>query len=296
VAEAPGPDENFVELDLDWIISRSGFTRNDYVIGMRSGGPMNHEHGDRNSVQLKTYGELLIADPIRLAYWGVEKEWIMRGPLGHNGVLIDGEGVQYHKGEEGTNESKSHATIVRAGQRDGYHFWASDATQAYQILTSDVSSVTRSVISFPDFPAVLILDKVIKTSRPSIVSTRWQVENSDGKGDLTIGDDAITIERPRARLYLATNGSAGRKLGEGSFESDRREQPFRFAEVTAAKAGTNVFNVTAAVPLMIGEADPVVSIEQDGSDWRVRIVKGNSVIDVLVHDRGALPEYEVTSR
>ena len=295
-AQAPGPEANFVELDLDWIVSRSGFGRNDYVIGMRSGGPMNHEHGDRNSIQLKTYGEILIADPIRLSYWGQEDEWIMRGALGHNGVLIDGVGVQYHNGEEGTNESKSHATIVRAGQRDGYHFWTSDATQAYQLLTPDVASVTRSVISFPDYPAAVILDKVVKKGSASIVSTRWQVENTDGNGELKIGEGSFAIERPRARLYVAVDGNAGRVLGAGLFESDRRDEPFRFAEVTTETASAEVLNITVALPLMIGEHDPQISIERTGTDWRVSILKDNSVVDLLVHDRGAIPEFDVTSR
>ena len=34
----------------------------------------------------------------------------------------------------------------------GYDFWASDATQAYQLLTPDVESVTRSIVSFPEMP------------------------------------------------------------------------------------------------------------------------------------------------
>ena len=89
------------------------------------------------------------------------------------------------------NESKSHATIVRAGQRPGYHFWASDATQGYQVLNPDVKSVTRSVITFPDAPVIAILDKVIKESEGSEILTRWQVENSDTLGSVEAGEGSF---------------------------------------------------------------------------------------------------------
>ncbi|HLE56937.1 MAG TPA: heparinase II/III family protein, partial [Rhodothermia bacterium] len=227
----PPKDSHLVQLDLDWIVSRSGYDLDDFVVGMRSGPPMNHEHGDRNSIQLKAYGEILLADHRTLTYWSGDPEWTMRTSLGHNMVLIDGVGVQYHNGEEGTNESKSHARIVRAGERPGYHFWTSDATQGYQLLNPNVRSVTRSIIAFPDAPAIVVLDKVVTDTAASRISTRWHVEDSDGQGALTVDDGSFTIARPHARLYAAVSGDSNQDVTSGRFDSENKKYPFIFAEV-----------------------------------------------------------------
>lgn len=289
----PGKESHFVELDLDWIISRSGYALDDFVVGMRSGAPMNHEHGDRNSIQLKAYGEILLADHRRITYDARLPEWDMRRAEGHNTVLVDGVGMQYHNGEEGTNESKSHAKIVRAGQRPGYHFWASDATQGYQVLNPDVRSVTRSIISFPDAPAIIVLDKVIKESNESQIKARWHVENSDGLGTVTVSDGSFTIDRPNARLYAAVSGNATQAVEPGSFESDIKDHPFTWVDVSEAGDVTDAFKIMVGVPLDDGEPDPAVSITQHGSFWTIQIQKVGSEIVVTVNDDGTLPEFQV---
>ena len=38
--------------DLEWIVSRTGYEKEDLVVAMRSGPPFNHEHADRNSIIL----------------------------------------------------------------------------------------------------------------------------------------------------------------------------------------------------------------------------------------------------
>lgn len=294
VPEAPGTDADLVKLDLDWIVSRSGYLPDDYVVGMRSGGPMNHEHGDRNSIQLKAYSEILLADHQRLGYWHDDPEWEMRGARGHNTVLIDGVGHQYHNGREGTNESRSHAKIVRTGKRAGYHFWASDATQGYKLLNPDVKSVTRTILSFPDSPAIIILDKLMMHEGVAEFSARWHIENSDGKGDLDLGDQSFSIIRPGARLYTTVSGSTSHTISSDSFKSDTKEFPFRFVEVTATEKQKEALNVTVAVPLKNGEADPEVSIVQNASEWTIRISKNGQVIRAKVIDSGTLPEFEVS--
>jgi hypothetical protein len=305
-AEAPTDDGFFAELDLDWIISRSGYDADDFVIGMRSGAPMNHEHGDRNSIQLKSYREILLADHRRLSYWNSDPEWVMRGSAGHNMVLIDGAGVQYHNGEEGTNESKSYAKIVRSGRRPGklgeYHFWASDATQGYRLLNRDITSVTRTVISFPDYPAVVVLDKITKTGAPSLVSARWHAENSDGQATISVDADngIFTISRPNARLFAKIAGTSTLTPTVGTFESLNKEHPFRFVEAQTAGGQTEVFNIMVGIPLRPGEPDPMVTINQSGETWTIQIGKnlvgGSSEVYITVSDNGPLPEFEVEER
>jgi hypothetical protein len=291
--EAPGEASHFVELDLDWISSRSGYELDDYVVGMRSGGPSNHEHGDRNSIQLKAFGEILLADHPSITYWAADPDWAWRGSLGHNSVLIDGTGHQYHKGEEGTNESKSHATIVRAGERSGYHFWASDATQAYQLIHPDVGSVTRSIVSFPEAPAIVVIDKVIKESEASLVSNRWHVENRDGLGSVTVGNGSFTIHRPDARLYAKVSGDSDQEIELGQYDSANKEHPFVYVQVSDQDSLTTSLKMMVGVPLRSGEPDPVVDVEQNGSGWTIKIQKRGSVIAMKVLDKGPLPEFEV---
>ncbi|MFV1979832.1 MAG: heparinase II/III family protein, partial [Rhodothermia bacterium] len=289
----PGENGHFVELDLDWIISRNGYEVDDFVAGMRSGGPMNHEHADRNSIQLKAYGEILLADHRKITYNRQLPEWVMRTSLGHNTVLIDGVGQQYHKGEEGVNESKSSARIVRSGRRPGYHFWASDATPGYRLVNPDVRSVTRSVITFPDTPAIVVMDKVTKKNDASRISARWYMENGDGLGTVAFADDAFTIRRPHAQFFAAVAGSSDQVLETGSFEFTNRDHPFRFVDVSDAGDVLDSFRIMVGVPLRPDEPDPVVDFVQDGSEWTIRIQKSDSEIVVQAYDRGVLPEFEV---
>ena len=292
--EEPNQDSHFVETDMDWIISRSGFGMDDYVVGMRSGPPSNHEHGDRNSIQLKAYGEILLADHRHLAYWSSDPEWIMRTSHGHNTVSIDGVGSQYHNGEEGTNESKSHAKIVRAFSRRGYHFWASDATQAYKLLTPDTKSVTRSIISFPDVPAIVVIDKVMKETTPSQISARWQLENeNDGQATLSVGDGSFTIKRPHGRLYAAVAGDSDQQISPGEFDSANKEYPFTYVDVTDGDRRMHAFKLMVGVPLRPEEPDPIIDFSREGQTWTIHLNKNGSEIAVKVLDKGALPEFEV---
>jgi hypothetical protein len=208
-------------------------------------------------------------------------------------VLVDGAGVQYHNGEEGTNESKSHARIVRSGQRGGYHFWASDATQGYRILNPDVRSVTRTVVTFPEVPAIVVLDKVIKENELSSISTRWHLENSDGLAGLALGDSSFTIVRPRARLFTRVEGSSGLSIAEGTFESERKEHPFTFAEVSSTDSLKQAFLVTVGVPLTREEPDPEVAIVDESDHWTIRIQTPDDRIELRAFDAGVLPEFEV---
>ena len=301
-ASPPSDDLLFVELDLDWIVSRSGFDREDFVVGMRSGEPMNHEHGDRNSIQLKALDEILLADHRRLNYWNVGPEWEWRGSRGHNMLLVDGLGVQYHNGEEGTNESKSHATIVRSGQRDGYHFWASDATPGYQLLNDDIRSVTRTVISFPDHPVIVVLDKVIKDSAPSRIANRWHAENGDGQASVSIDTErkAFTIRRPKARLFGRFGGTSGVSAATHSMDSPRKDHPFRYVETMSNELLTESFNVLVAVPLRESSPNPDISITRSDETWSIQIAMNptdhTTSIAVTAIDRGNLPEFEVDIR
>ncbi len=109
----------------DWVVSRSGWKEGDTVVALRSGGPSNHEHADRNSVIFKAYGERLFHDPFKAAYSYTEPHWLLRLTEAHTAVLIGGKGHQYHDGHEGTNASWAEAKIIE--YRVGNGHWSSPA-------------------------------------------------------------------------------------------------------------------------------------------------------------------------
>jgi hypothetical protein len=291
---SPPDGPTLVELDLDWIIARTGYEVDDLVAAMRSGGPMNHEHADRNSLLLKAYGEILLSDPGRVTYDNTSREWVLRTSKGHNMILIDGQGIQYHQGEEGVNESRSSARIVRSGERPGYVFWASDATHGYRLVNSDVASVTRSVILFTEAPCLVVVDKVVMAKgRPASITARWQIENRDNRGGLDLeAREAFTINRPEARLHVHYDGSLEYSAGEGRFEFENSEQVYPYVDVDGGRTEEALL-ITVATPLRNREKDPTVSLVGSGSTWNLNITKQGSGILMKVYDQGTLPEFEV---
>ena len=295
VRPAP-PDESthHVETDLDWIIARTGYEVDDLVLAMRSGGPMNHEHADRNAILFKAFGEILLADHGKVTYDPRSPQWVLRTALGHNMILIDGKGIDYHQGEEGTNESDSSAKIVRAGQRPGYIFWASDATPAYRLVTPDVEAVTRSVLLFPEAPCLVVMDKVVMSGDAAQIAARWHLENRDGAGDIQVKDGSgFTFHRPTARLHVESFGSGAYSVAEGTFDFAEAGQDFRYVDVTRTEPAKESLLITVATPLRPDDPDPVMAVKREGSLQQIEISLEGSVIRLDILNDGPLPEFEI---
>jgi hypothetical protein len=228
-----------VKFDNDWVVSRSGWGIDDTVVAMRSGGPANHEHADRNSVIVKAHGERLLHDPLGAAYPYTEKHWLLRLTGAHTAVLIDGKGHQYHDGHEGTNASKAVAHVVRYEPGDQMTFFTSDATPAYQLVNSDVKKVQRTVVFVkPDL--VVLLDELEKGENPSTLQARFQAFNADGKAKLVIGADgkSFEIHRPTAKLVARTGASTDLQITQGVLDVpvDKGVFPYVQTSVEASKA------------------------------------------------------------
>jgi len=149
-------------LDLDWVICRSGWAPDDAVLAFRSGGPANHEHADRNSFFYKYQGERLLNDHFGAAYDWRDPKWLLRLTEAHNAVLVDGQGHQYHNGEEGTNESQAEASLIRYEDDGDRVWWCSDATPAYRLVNDDIRRVRRTVLFAK--PDVIVLFDQIETA------------------------------------------------------------------------------------------------------------------------------------
>jgi len=268
----------------------------DLVVAMRSGPPANHEHGDRNSVILKYFGEILLTDSKRPTYNAKSPAWMLRTSPGHNTILIDGEGHQYHSGLEGTNESKASAEIVRKGQRPGYEFWASDATQAYAILDADVESVTRTVLVFGDMPFLLVLDKIRKKEVSSDFAARWFIENSDGEADIETDGQTFTLSRPKAKFFGVVAGNQELEVVKAKLPLDESFGVFPHVDVKSSGKSRDAFMILAGSPLQNCEESPEVEIRKKGDAYEIEVSKGDQYLKLKVYDQEDLPEWEVVEQ
>ena len=289
----PSEKDYFKKLELDWIVTRTGYGIDDLVVAMRSGPPFNHEHADRNSIIVKYLGEILLADIKHPTYDPNSPGWLLRTSPAHNTVLIDGQGHQYHKGEEGTNASKASARIVRSGERQGYVFWASDATPAYALIDEDIQSVTRTVLVFDEIPCLIVLDKLIKKGNPSQFTARWHIENSDRKGRGTFDKNSFVISRPNARLYAVCAGTPAIQVDSDFLPLPESIGAFPFFDVSADQSAKQAFIVMVAAPLELESALPAVSIVENKNDWTIDFNNGDRKLKLLVFDHGELPEFEL---
>lgn len=234
-AKKPGNDLLDVRFSNDIVVSRSGWGADDGLVALRSGGPANHEHADRNSVIFKAYGERLFHDPYKAAYPYTEPHWILRLTPAHTAVLIDGKGHQYHDGHEGTNASWAEARVIAYKASPTAMMVTSDATEAYKLVNKDVLQVHRTLVFLK--PDILLLhDRVRLGTTPLPVQLRFQVDDSDEKGSVTSEGSAFDITRPRATLHgtLFAGGSVQTRTGKINVPPDKGIHPYAEAESSPA--------------------------------------------------------------
>jgi len=242
-ASLPSVDLKDVKFENDWIVSRSGWGVDDTVVAMRSGGPANHEHADRNSVIVKAYGERLLHDPYGAAYSYTEKHWILRLTEAHTAVLVDGKGHQYHDGREGTNPSKAQAHVVQYNPGEKLSVFTSDATPAYRLVDEDIQKIQRTVV-FVKPDVVLFVDEFQKGTNPSIFQARFQAFNADGKANLVVAEkgQAFEIHRPFALLMAKVVCDSPVQITQGKLDLPEEKGIFPYIQVATQpiKRGTVV--------------------------------------------------------
>ncbi|NND71979.1 MAG: hypothetical protein HKN43_10405 [Rhodothermales bacterium] len=280
--------------DLDWIVARTGYDPKDLTVAMRSGGPGNHEHADRNSIIVKSHGEQLVVDPYRPPYGFTDPSWMMRTTAGHSAVLVDGEGHQYHDGTEGTNASQAVAHIVRKVFRHGYCHWTSDATPAYQMVNREIVSITRSVVVLFDLSTVVVFDVVQKESQPGKIQARFFGYNHDGRIKLMAGGSQFQTVRPHAHM----NGVAQSPQGVSSMvqslpiaESESVKHPFVELTTTSDSLRPALLTVLSCAPTDSMPASASVTIE--GDTYMVDVANDASSTRIVVVDSGLIPEIKI---
>ncbi len=284
--KAPGAELLDVRLSNDWVTSRTGWAPADTVIGLRSGGPANHEHADRNSIVLKAHGDRLFHDPFHAAYSYTAPQWKLRLTEAHSAVLIDGKGHQYHDGHEGTNSSFAVASVTDFRTGPNWMTVTSDATEAYALVLPDVTRVTRTLVFLkPD--VLLLLDRVqLKTAAP--VQLRFQVFNEDGKGSVSAAGSAFGIDRPFASLRATVASLGSASAAPGRLDLPESGGIYPFAEVTSTSA-TNHEVLTACTMGPAGEAHGTLTVTRDGATWRITGKHRSQKIDATIKSSDTVP-------
>ncbi len=288
-ATSPPPAEWLnTRLDNDWVISRDGWGPESTVVALRSGGPANHEHADRNSIIFKAHGERMFHDPFKAAYVATHPRWLLRLTEAHTAVIVDGQGHQYHDGSEGTNASWARATVTGYDARDERMQVTSDATDAYRLVLPYVQRVDRSLYYLkPD--VLLILDR-LDCGQPADFTARFQVFNEDTFGGAQAKGKSFTITRPFAHLA----GSCHAHGNPVTVERDRLDLPaeegdFPFVAATSKSAQSHaILTVAAASP----HREPIGGLKVVPTDqgWRVFGTHRGLSIDTAVDvARNTLP-------
>jgi hypothetical protein len=267
----PSPGNRLWISDLDWVVARTGFEADDLVVALRSGGPANHEHADRNALIVKCFGEQLVTDPYRPPYSFADPAWPMRLTIAHSAVLIDGKGHEHHNGVEGTNASQSYARLVDSGTGEGYAFWVSEATQPYRLVDLMLRRVARTVVTLFDAPAVVVIDRMARFEGLSQLQARFFGYNYDGSGQVEALDKGFKIVRPEAVAVARVLSTGQITTSVGSLpipEEQATRHPF--VEVGTVEPSMESTLVTV---LSIGRSTttiPEVSFERTSDGFRIQ--------------------------
>ncbi len=262
----PGPALHDVRMSNDWVVSRTGWKPEDTVVALRSGGPANHEHADRNSVILKAHGERLFHDPFKAGYSPTLPTWLLRQTEAHSAVLINGQGHQYHDGREGTNPSFAEARVTAYAKGAGWMCVTSDATDAYALVLPEVRFVERTVVVLkPD--VVLLLDRVV-LEKAHPVQLRFQAFNDDGRAQVTASGSTFSIQRPLAVAHGVAYSASAVEAETGRLALPDAEGVFPYAHVSSASGLRHeILTLVSTGPAHTAAANLAVTRETDG--WSV---------------------------
>ncbi len=118
-------------------------------------GSISHSHGDQNAFCLAAYGEdLAVQSGYYVAFnSSMHQEW-RKQTVSKNAILINGKG-QY-AGRDKALQMQSTGKILAAEEREDHIYIKGDATQAYKLITPEVTKVEREVYFVRDSYFVIV--------------------------------------------------------------------------------------------------------------------------------------------
>ena len=293
-SKIPSGKWHYRHFAIGWVVVTAGFEKDDFVAALRSGGPANHEHADRNSLILKCFGENLLVDNWHPPYNHLHPAWALRTSPAHNTVLIDGKGHQYHNGIEGTNASQAEAKVVKEFKTDEYAIVTSDATQAYRLVNDNVKSVSRTVLAVPGMRLLVMVDRLHTNGNPADFKARWFVENEDDKGKIEIDGKRFTFLRPQAKLAGICDCDRDVQLIAGTFPVPKENGIYPYLDVSAQKTGNQVAILTAVVALKNDDPPPALVLERTADGWVLATEATAEKIRVTISIKNVYSEFTVT--
>ncbi len=290
-AKTPGPELYDVRFANDIVVSRTGWDTDSSVVALRSGGPANHEHADRNSVIFKAYGERLLHDPLKAAYPYSLPHWVLRLTEAHTALLINGKGHQYHDGHEGTNASWAEAKVIQYTSSERTLVVTSDATDAYRLVNPDVSLVRRTVVFLkPDI--LLLFDRVKMVSAKSKVQLRFQIYNGDGKGESETAQTGFLIKRPQATLRGTIIASTPFAMKSGVHTTPKDIGIYPYLEAAAGESLDHRF-LTVCTAQRAGKEHGKVAHTANGPVLTVKVEHNGQSKTVSLNGEEALPAVSI---
>lgn len=290
------PQDNwfFRHFDIGWLVATTGFKPEDFVVAMRSGGPANHEHADRNSVILKAFGENLLVDQWHPTYDRKKPGWKLRLSPAHNTVLVDEQGHQYHDGSEGTNSSLAEAKVLAAARHAGYATATSDATQAYVLVNQNVKSILRTLLIVPEFRFLLVVDAFESRKEPAEFSARWFVENTDEKAKILIDGESFQLQRPGGKLVgqVAANLALNLSVEKIEFPEAENHYPFVAIRSTQKSEKVKLLHSFVALPANAPEM-PEIAYRQNGSVWEISVQQLSQKLEIVADLNTKIPGFDV---
>lgn len=279
--------------DIGWVVVSTGFQPDDFVLALRSGGPNNHEHADRNSLLLKCFGENLLVDHWHAAYDYRHPAWVLRTSPAHNTVLVDGKGHQYLDGREGTNSSLAEAKVVNEKVTDKYVIVSSDATQAYQLVNSNVGSVTRTFLVIPELKFFVVIDSLETRMRQANFTARWFVDNADDQGEIEMIGKRFVFRRPGAKLVGCCGGCHGVNLTTNLFSIPGEYGRFPYLDVSSRKSGKKVHLISMFAVIKNHQAMPILNIIEEEKNWLATAKIAEREVRLFISTKNDLPELSI---
>jgi hypothetical protein len=261
------------------------------ALGLRSGGPANHEHADRNSIILNAHGERFFHDPLGAAYSNKDQHWLLRLTEAHTAVLIDGKGHQYHDGSEGTNSSKAVAKITQYEPGKNFTVISSDATPAYKMVNDDIKKIQRTIaLVKPD--VLIIIDEMEKEKIKSMFQARFQVFNTDGKAIIMPyrNKQSFWIYRPYATLVSKIFSSVNFDMVQSNLDIQPENGVFPFIEVSNEPAKKCTMITVCSMFPINEKQNPEIIIDPVHENYEIQIKLSEREISLDVEMR---PDYPV---
>lgn len=275
--------------DIDWVAMRSGWEDTGSLLAFKSGHVAHHNHLDQNSFILAYDDEWLLNDPGYQIYdrpYPPEEQMTGEmidarhaytyGTIGHNAILVDGEGQIPQRGE-----------IAYFAATPAVDYAAGDASACYEGLDRYLRHV------FSVTPEYFVIFDEIDASGPA-----REIEvllHTTPDGEFSVGGQALPVGQSREASEAAV-----RRTGEAvarfvqparvTFEHRRHPHSEAYGHYLAARV-SGVSEQTIAWVLQAGNAGEVnLQARPVGEDGRAVQVLTGGAVDTIALRKGEATE------